>query len=77
MKLTISTCAQMLIANQRLDDAEKVLHALEKTSNQQLAFSVQNSLNTVQMMRQHPVHVSSTSRHQVSSEGDEDVTVNR
>lgn len=51
--------AQMLIANQRLDDAEKVLHALEKTSNQQLAFSVQNSLNTVHMMRQHPIYMSS------------------
>jgi len=54
--------AQMLINNQRLDDAEKVLHALEKTSNQQLAFSVQNSLHTVQLMRQQPVHVSVKSR---------------
>jgi tetratricopeptide (TPR) repeat protein len=50
--------AQMLIANQRIDDAEKVLHALEKSSNQQLAFNVQNSLNTIQLMRQHPVRVS-------------------
>ena len=51
--------AQMLIANQRIDDAEKVLRNLEKTSDQRLAFSVQNSLQTVQLMRQGPVRVSS------------------
>ena len=26
-----------------------------KTSNQQLAFSVQNSMNTIELMKQHPV----------------------
>jgi tetratricopeptide (TPR) repeat protein len=62
--------AQMLIANQRLDDAEKVLHGLEKTSNQQLAFSVQNSMQTIELMRQHPVHVSAQAEPN-ENEGDE------
>jgi hypothetical protein len=48
----------MLIANRRLDDAEKVLHGLEHSSDQRLAFSVQNALQTVQLMKQGPVRVS-------------------
>jgi tetratricopeptide (TPR) repeat protein len=64
--------AQMLIANRRLDDAEKVLHSLEKTSNQQLAFSVQNSLNTIQLMRQGPIRVSARGNPVDGEVGDED-----
>jgi|GEM_PF-597007 tetratricopeptide (TPR) repeat protein len=63
--------AQMLITNQRLDDAEKVLHSLEKTSDQQLAFNVQNSMHTIQLMRQHPVHVSMQTAANENDDNDE------